>query len=455
MRVQQQKKLENDVLDNFVFHEENRSKLGTISGFIEQNIGLYHPTPEERAKYGLPENADRLADNDIIELIEHGHHKQVFRYIFDKLREMPQEVYEVRTGVPVRKKDIHLALLELLKLLQYPEKTYETYDYPRLFTDTLFRKTWVSYVRFIQMGRNDALACPGDIERRWNADQIRVVPIRPDNHCLYRAMAVFLGLLAPDKGMTDDDETREAVRAVRDYIATEIERGYALKTQQQKANQRSRMYHDLRPALRARIDPQGIGYQNARTVLQHYQDFSRQQKQQVLRYMSDHDAQDQKTYTRQIRQTQRWGGELEIVAFARLVGPRLCVVVVDRRADAARPVFHAYGSADAGRSFVLVRTDDVHYDIGLCERSFRQQLQRALKTSRQLPARLRRTAQTMERSRELLLQLLRQRKTLGSAVPPPAAAAGLPPIFVPAWPMLPPPHDDGDGFYGDPDFAEF
>ena len=258
------------------------------------------------------------------------------------------------------------------------------------------------------------LACPGSPEQ-IQRKKIRTLHVRNDPHSLYRAMAILTGMLPPESATTDlttDETTREAVRAMREAVATEIERHYgAMTDQKQRGDQRNRMYQ--------------------------------QTKQQHL---------DQKAYTRQIRQTQKRGGVLEIEAFARLVTPYVLVMDGDRST--------VYGRGE--KAFVLVRMGDEHYDIGVCERSFRQQLQKALGKSQEMPARLRRAAETMER---LLQMLRRQRQSrraaapAAGATPPPAAAspATLPPVFVPAWPVMIPRRRfcGRDGFYGDQEFAEF
>jgi hypothetical protein len=42
------------MLDTLKFEEKDFWKIGTIGGFIKQNIGVYHPTPKEKKKIRPP-----------------------------------------------------------------------------------------------------------------------------------------------------------------------------------------------------------------------------------------------------------------------------------------------------------------------------------------------------------------------------------------------------------------
>ncbi|NDE13997.1 hypothetical protein EBZ80_03615 [bacterium] len=171
-RQQQQHKLE-DFLDTLQFDDKDAWRIGVLGGFIEQYIGLYHLTDKEIAAYGLPPNENRLADNNILALMLDGHHRAVFRYIFDRLHKRPQQSYQVRQGVPVRKEEMRRALLDILKILQFPRRTYETYDFPRLFTDTPFRKTWRSYVDSFLIGAGKDRRIMESFIQRTGDDDIR------------------------------------------------------------------------------------------------------------------------------------------------------------------------------------------------------------------------------------------------------------------------------------------
>lgn len=124
--------------------------------FIENYIGILRTTGQERTRYGIQKQ--RLADSDIYESIVKGQAKPVLRYILDKVWSRPnpfQVMYQHHRFVSIEKRDMYQALIDLLKLLQYPQIKYETYDFPHLFKDSSFQKIWYTYIRNILFPGDD------------------------------------------------------------------------------------------------------------------------------------------------------------------------------------------------------------------------------------------------------------------------------------------------------------